>query len=140
DVRVEAIREYLARAPGHLVESACEAHREPLDCPGERGRLVSLDDQMQVSALDGVVHHPHPESPLRRPKRALDGALAGEPAQEARCSKHPHRDVHRMPRLELRPALVRDARLLTFWLAASSIPFPAPGGELHLELLRHGFD
>src|SRR5262249_26547695 len=78
-----AVGEDLASPRGEPVERARQPDGEPLHRAREGRRVLRLDDQVQVAALDGVVDDADPEALLCRAQGVLDGAPAAIAAKEA---------------------------------------------------------
>jgi len=135
-VSLITVREYLPRPRGEPVQRARQTNRKALYGARERGWLVAFDDQVQVIALDRVVHDAHPEACLHRSQRFLDCASAAERAEEADAGQQAHGHVHRVPCHEPRPAKVRHPCLRSIRLAPCSFAFAAPTLEPQCELFH----
>src|SRR5438067_2926822 len=129
DVGMIAIGEYLAAAAREAIERARESYCEPLHRPRQRFGAFSLDYEMQVVALDGIVDDANAESLLRLIQGILDRALSRIAAQISDVGQQPHRQVHRIARRKLGPLQVRDPRLVSVGFAAGAFALPTPGPE-----------
>jgi len=135
-VHVVAVGEHLPGPRGEPVEGTRQADCQALDGAREGGRVLRLDDEVQMRALDRVVHDPHSEALLGLPERVLDRALAAVAAKEADAESEPHRHVHRMPRRKAFPALMRNPGPVACRLAPGSLPLAAPDPQSQCELLH----
>jgi len=136
DVRVIAVREHLPRPPSEAVQGARQTNRKTLNGARERAWLLAFDNQVQVIALDRVVHDAHPKAVIHRSQRVLDRASAAERAEEAHAGQQPHRHVHRVRCRESGPAKVRDPCLRRVRLAACAFALAAPTLELQCQLFH----
>ena len=93
-VRMVSVQEYLSRTGSQPVQGLREAYREALDGARQHGRIVDFDDQMQMNALDRVVHDAHSEAVLDLAQCLLDGPHAAEGTQKADPGQQPERDVN----------------------------------------------
>jgi len=112
------------RAPpaDQRVEPAGDADGEALHAPRERDRVIDFDDEVQVVALDGVVHDAHPEPQPGLAKSVLEKIRALVRAQIADAWLHAHGHVHRMPRSDLYPLQMWNTRSAQPWMRMLARP------------------
>ena len=126
DVHVIPVQKYFAVPGGEFIQRAREPYCKTLDGARQHGGIVDFDDQMQMIALDRIVHDAHSEAVLDLAQCLLDGPHATEGPQKAHARQEAERDVHRMPRSERRTAQVRHAWLVPVRLAACILSLATP--------------
>jgi hypothetical protein len=129
----------LARmCPAFATEGAIDGERQPDRKPVHAApgtaRLIALDDEVPMVLLDGKVDHAETIE-----RSARDGA-AERPKHPGRSKRRQprrpsNRDLHGVPRVDLRPRVVRHRRS-TSWLSPGTLPLAAPL-PCHLERQRH---
>lgn len=141
-VRVVAIDEDAARAPGQRIEPPGDADAEALHAARQGAGVRRLDDQVQVSALDRVVDDPQAKAQLGIAEGLRQHCCPPRTAQIADARAHPQGDVHGMPGSERGPAQVRHLEATkagTRVLARTSGPraAAAPPGQIESKLRGH---
>jgi hypothetical protein len=101
----------------------------------ERVLVVSLDDQMDVVALDAHVDDAKVVALRRDDRRLAERQVDVASAQAIDAADDPDRDVHRMPAIVLGPYVVARARTLPLGLAARASALAAVRPEDHLDLI-----
>ena len=97
-VRVVAVDQHVAVPSRERIEPFCQPDAKTLHAPGERGCIFSLDDQMQVHALDRVVHDADAEAIAGLAQNLLDGTRTAVRAEVTQSRHEPDRDVDWMTR------------------------------------------
>jgi len=132
DLGVVAIGEHRTASPragptlaDRGVEVLGSRDLEALHTVGERALVVGLDQQMDVGTLDAEVHDAE-VLPHRRDERGFaDRMVDAAPAQVTDRAHHPQHDVHGIPRVEIRPFLVRCTGPLALRRPPSTAPLAA---------------
>jgi len=99
-VRVVAVGEHGAGPSEVAVQPPRDPHTKPLHSAREPDRVLGLDDEMQVIALDGVVRDAHPIALRSIPKRAQHHLRRPLLPQVADAGPQPLRHMHRATRCE----------------------------------------
>ena len=107
-------------------------------------RAFRLDDEVEVIALDGVVHDPHAEAEAHCAQRCLDDFRPAVSAQIPDAGLHALRDMDRTMARQIGPRQVRYSRPVEPGVRAGprsprSLAASAPLRERELELSRHGY-
>src|SRR3989442_11846019 len=121
-----AIRKHLPAALEGPIHASCDADGESLDPAGERNGVACLDDEVHVVALYREVHEAKPLPLPAGAHRVEDHSAEGAAPQLRRLVPHAHRDMHRMPGGECRPANMRHTRARFLWSPRSGAIPTAP--------------
>ena len=125
DMRVIPVPKDLAPALERPIERLRHTNRQPLHSARKRPRIRSLDEKVNVIALNRITHHakPKPLPPFR--KRLLERGKTNPRAQVPHVLAHLHGHMHRKPRRKRRPRAVRYPR------PRPTRPPPPPPNRLH---------
>ena len=90
---MEPVREHRPPPPEHAPHGMRDADRHRLHPAREDARVLRLDDQVQVIALDRVVHDPEPGPAAQRPKGLLDASYEPRLPEPRHPAPHAQRHV-----------------------------------------------
>ena len=140
--RMIAIRKDRTLPGCERIEPPGNADGEPLHRLRQRRAALDLDDQVQVVALDRVVHDAHAKPDARGAEGVLQHLRAALRAQIPDAGLKPQRDVHRVA-----PGNAAAAQMRNAWPAqpgAFMLPRPSsafapatPMWQVELQLLSH---
>ena len=105
------VGEDFSAPPEHAIDCPRRANRKRLDSPRQRHRIRRLDNQVEVIALHREVYDAKPIPLPHCSNRAEHDAKALPRPQPRRLVAHPRRDVHGIPRCQLRPPHMRHSSI-----------------------------
>jgi hypothetical protein len=134
---VITIGKHLAAAPARtLSERGVDVPRrrdcEALHPAGERHLVIGLDEQVNMRALQADVDDPEPLAQRRGDRGVAQRLVHRAPPQAPHLRRHPHHDVQRMVRLELRPRFMSLAGTCAPGLPPCTAPLAAAPKQLLL--------
>ena len=91
-----AVRPDPAGAIEQSVQCLCDPDRKTLHRSREGFAVLGLDENVQVVALNGVVHDPHAEADTRLPEGFLESIHHPLPPHVSDAASRAQCDVHRM--------------------------------------------
>ncbi len=134
--RVVAIGEHTTAAPDLAVESARDAHAEPLHAARQGSFVARLDDRVEVIRLQRDVDHAHAEAVLADLECAPRDLAHSSAPETGQAALELGRDEHGGVRVDPRARRVRDERDGAFRLASRSRACATARRERELMQLR----